>query len=138
MPENTSPEVMSRRIQEFAEFLNYAGMSSACAAGLRPVRRAARRRNFGFTDRTGETRKSIGPVRRYKTSTAKRFRAGGAYFRGGRFPTGPVLEYRFGRRYAYLAPAYSRAQASSFRAFVEQGEKEVAKAAAKARNINFR
>ena len=136
MPVNATPEVMSRRILEFAEILNYSGMSSACAAGLRPVRRAARRRNFGFTDRTGETRKSIGPVRRYKSSTARRYRTGGAYFRGGGI-IGAVLEYRYERRYAYLAPAYSRAQAGAFRAFVQQGEKEVTKAARLARNINY-
>ena len=137
MAENTTPDVMATRITEFAELLSYSGMSTACAAGLRPVRRAARRKNFGFTDRTGQTRKSIGPVRRYKASTAKRHRGGGAYFRGGGI-VGAVLEYRFEGRYKYLAPAYSRARTPSLRAFVQQGEKEVAKAAAKVRNINVR
>ena len=136
MANTTTPDGMAKRITEYAQFLSYGGMSSACAAGLRPVRRAARRKNFGFTDRTGETRKSIGPVRRYKKSTALRNRGGGAYFRGGGI-VGAVLEYRFERRYAYLGPAYSRARSPAYQAFVRQAEKELVKAANQARNLNF-
>ena len=136
MVAEVSPEVMARRIEEFAELLTYQGMSTACAAGLRPVRRVARRRNYGFTDRTGKTRASIGPVRRYKKSTAQRYHAGGAYFRGGGI-VGAVLEYRYAGRYKYLAPAYQEASGAAFRAFVRQGEKEVIKAARLASRLQF-
>ena len=136
MPADVSPEVMANRIEEFAQLLTYQGMSACCAAGLRPVRRVARRRNYGFTDRTGDTRKSIGPVRRYKISTARRYRSGGAYFRGGGI-VGAVLEHRFGGRYKYLAPAFAEAQGAALRAFERQGEKEVIKAARLASNLQF-
>ena len=136
MAENTTSEALAHRIVEFADLLSYGGMSTACAAGLRPVRRVASRKNFGFTDRTGRTRASIGPVRRYKASTSKRYGGGGAYFRGGGV-VGAVLEYRYGGRYQYLAPAYKQAEGAAYRAFVRAGEKQVTKAAAKARNLNF-
>ena len=136
MPDEASPEVLARRVQELSKILRYGGMSSACAAGLRPVRKVARSKNFGFTDRTGRTRKSIGPVRRYKPATAQRKRGGGAYFRGGGI-VGATLEYRFGRQYAYLAPAASQAQGAQLQAFLRQGEKEVTKAARSARRLNY-
>ena len=136
VPTDTSPEGMALRIAEYADLLTYQGMSAACAAGLRPVRKVARRKNFGFTDRTGSTRKSIGPVRRYKASTAQRYRGGGAYFRGGGI-VGATLEYRFNGRYRYLAPAYSEARGASFNAFVRQGEKEVTKAARLASQLRY-
>ena len=131
---DTSPENMALRMREFEQVLSYSGMSAACAAGLRPVRTQARKKNFGFTDRTKQTRKQIGPVRRYKASTARRYRGGGAYFRGaGRI--GWALEYKFGRQYAFLEPAEKLTKSLQFERFLVAGRKEVNKAAAKARRL---
>ena len=132
MVEGVSPETMNRRYAAYAEDLSYSAMSRACAAGLRPVRRRARRKNIGFTDRTGKTRKAIGPVRQYKPSTARRYRGGGAYFRGPGI-VGAVLEYYYGRKYAFLEPSRRAASGEMLAAFTKAAERELDKAAAKAR-----
>ena len=131
------PEIMVKRVDEYRRALNLTGMSSACAAGLRPARKAARKKNFGFTDRTGVTRRRIGPVRRYKASTARQYGTGGAYFRGGGI-IGASLEYlpKYGGRYRYLGPALSQAQGAMREAFIRQADKEIDRAVAKARKIS--
>ena len=129
------PNVMDKRIQSYAAALTYSGMSNASAAALRPVRKAAKRKNFGFTDRTGVTRKRIGPVRPYKIATARRYRTGGAYFRAGGI-IGATLEYRFGRRYSYIEPAIREKRSETEQAFIRQADKEVDKAVAIARRIS--
>ena len=134
MVERVTPEIMSRRIAEYTEELSYAGMGRACAAGLRPIRRRARRKNVGFTDRTGKTRKAIGPVRVYKPSTARRYGGGGAYFRGPGL-VGVVLEYRFGRKYAFLEPSRRAATSETLTKFTAAAEREAEKAAAKVRSF---
>ena len=129
------PNIMIARIDEYRRALNLTGMSSACAAGLRPARKAARKRGFGFTDRTGITRKRIGPVRRYKASTARQYGTGGAYFRGGGI-IGASLEYlpKYAR-YRYLEPALRQAQGAMREAFIRQADKEIDRAVAKAIKI---
>ena len=112
--------------------LSFGGMSSACAAGLRPARNAARQKNFGFTDRTGVTRKRIGKVRRYRASTARRYGGGGAYFRGGGI-IGATLEWRFGRRYSYLEPALRQTESQQLERFLIQANKEVDRVILRAR-----
>ena len=134
MVERVTPETMGRRIAAYTEEMSYAGISRACAAGLRPVRRAARRRNTGFRDRTGKTRKAIGPVRNYKQSTARRHGGGGAYFRGPGV-VGAVLEYRFGRKYAFLEPSRQKTAGQSLAAFTKAAERELDKAAVMARRV---
>ena len=131
-----TPEGMGDRINAYRKALNLTGMSSACAAGLRPARKAARKKNFGFTDRTGVTRRRIGPVRRYKASTARFYGTGGAYFRGGGI-IGASLEYlpKYGGRYSYLGPALRASNGAMREAFIRQADKEVDRAVAQARKI---
>ena len=133
MVATVTPEQLGKRVLDYTRLLSYGGMSAACQSALRPARKLANTKNFGFTDRTGDTRKKIGPVRRYKISTARRKHGGGAYFRGGPFPAGPVLEYRFGGQYQYLSPAVDQTGPQQLREFVRQGEKEVDKAIVRAR-----
>ena len=128
-----TPRELGQRAAVFSQILSYAGMGAACQAGLRPARKVARRKNYGFTDRTGKTRKAIAPVRRYTRATAYRYRGGGAYFRGGPFPVGPVLEYRYGGRYQYLAPAVDQTEHLQLREFVKRAEKETTLAVRRAR-----
>ena len=133
MVAEVSPEVMARRMRQYAEVLSLGGMSTACAAGLRPVRTAARKKNFGFIDRTKRTRKRIGKVRRYKIATARRYKGGGAYFRfGGRITA--RLEYDFGKQYSFIAPAFRQTRGAQLERFLIAGRKEVIRAAKRARS----
>ena len=129
MPVNS--DIMARRILEWRDELSYAGMSNACAAGLRPARRIMRKRNFGFTDRSGQTRKRIGKVRKYARSTQKKRRGGGAYIRAGS-RVGVILEYHYGGRYAYIAPALRQALPQMEEAFNQRAQLEVSRAIARA------
>ena len=123
---------MARRIRDFSHDLSTRGMSSACAAGLRPVRKQARKRNFGFTDRTGRTREKIGKIRRYRPRTVRRYRAGGAYFRGGA-KTALYLEYRNNAEYAFLGESQARTTGAQYQQFTRVGGREMQKSARRAR-----
>lgn len=123
---------MTRRIRDFGHDLSTRGMSSACAAGLRPVRKQARKRNFGFTDRTGTTREKIGKIKRYRPRTVRKYRGGGAYFRGGA-KTALYLEYRNNAEYAFLGEAQQLTIGAQFREFTRVGGREMQKAARRSR-----
>ena len=123
-----TPEQLQRVMREYQETASYKAMSAACAKALRPVRRIAKRKNFGFTDRTGETRKAIGPIRRYKFSTARRLGGGGAYFRGPGI-IGARLEYDYDQKYSFIRPARARSLGSQYNAFVKAANEEIIKEA---------
>ena len=123
-----SPEQMANRMEEYRRYVSHTAMSAACAAALRVARRQARSSNYGFTDRTGETRKGIGPIRRYKPSTAKRKGGGGAYFRIP-YPVGAVLEYRYAGKYRYVLPALRATTSQRFVAFTRTANREIDKEA---------
>ena len=123
---------MARRIGKFAAVLSVGGMNAACAAGLRPVRRQMRKRNWGFTDRTGKTRGAIGKVRRYKRRTIRR-KGPGAYIRGGSL-VGALLEYRYGGRFSWIGPALGLTRSASLAAFTARARRELTKAATRARS----
>ena len=125
MPVNS--DVMARRILEYRDELSYAGMSNACAAGMRPARRVMRKRNFGFTDRTGQTRKRIGLVKKYARATQKRRGGGGAYIRAGS-QVGVLLEYGYNGRFSYIAPAIRQALPEMEAAFTQRAQREVDRA----------
>ena len=125
-----TPEQMANRMEEFRRNVSHSAMSAACAAALRVARRKARSSNYGFTDRTGETRKGIGPVRRYKASTARRKGGGGAYFRIT-FPVGAVLEYRYAGKYRYVLPALRSTISQRFAVFTRTANREIDKEARK-------
>ena len=130
-----SPNVMARRINEFRNELSYAGMSAACVAGLRPVRQTIKKPNFGFRDRTGQTRRRVGLVKPYAASTSKRRRGGGAYFRAGGV-AGLLLEYRY-EGTAFIRPAVEQniglMQEFFVRRAIREQDKAVRKAIAKGR-----
>lgn len=129
---NVTPQEMTRRIRDFGHDLSTSGMSAACAAGLRPVRKQARKRNFGFTDRTGRTREKIGKVRRYRPRTVRRYRGGGAYFRGGA-KTALYLEYHNNSQNAFLGEAQALTTGAQFREFTRVGGRQMQKSARRAR-----
>ena len=119
-------EEMQAIMRRYQQNVTYRAMSQACAKALRPVRRIARRRNFGFTDRTGETRKAIGPIRQYKNSTARRYKGGGAYFRGPGV-IGARLEYDYEQKYAFIRPARNRSLSSQFNTFIRAANESIDK-----------
>ena len=126
-----TPEVMAERIRFYQIDLSYSGMSTACAAGLRPARRKSKKKNVGFTDRTGKARKNIGKVRKYKSSYARQRGGGGAYFSGGSIIS-VFLEYDFHGRYQFLRPAVASSQSEMLEAFTRTAEREIDKAERKA------
>ena len=123
---DVTPEELNAIMRRYQDNVTYRAMSQACAKALRPVRRIARRRNFGFTDRTGETRKAIGPIRQYKNSTARRYKGGGAYFRGPGI-IGARLEYDYGQKYSFLRPARDRSLGAQFNVFVRAANEAIEK-----------
>ena len=127
MAATLTPKQMSDRMQEYARQLSYRGMSTAAAAALRPARKIARRKNFGFVDKTGKTRKNIGKIRKYKIQYALRKGGGGAYFRGGSIAAAR-LEYDYGGRYRFLRPAVRSAYVAMNEQFVLAASKELLKA----------
>ena len=120
---------MARRMRLFAQVLSYQGMTNACAAGLQPTRRLVRKKGFAFQDKSGEARKDVGPVRKYKTSTQRRYKGGGAYFRAGLKIA--VLEARHG--HDILQRAQRETYGQTLTRFVRAADREVNKAVAKGR-----
>ena len=127
-----TPAQMANRLEEFRRIGSTNAMSAAAAKALVPVRRQARRKNFGFKDLTGQTRKSIGPIRRYKRSTVRRYGGGGAYFRGGGI-VGALLEYSYDQKYQYLRPAFEKTRGAQFSAFTREANIQMIKEARRLR-----
>ena len=132
-----TPEEMARRIRIMGERLSVTGMNASCQAGLRPTRAYVKRRNFGFLDRTGATRRAITIVRRYKRSTVRR-NGPGAFFRGRLLVA--IFQYGARRRLRgeirarrILTRAQRSTRAASLRAFVTRGRQELTKAVVRAR-----
>ena len=136
MVASITPDQMVERLQEFQGLVSYNVMSAAAAKALRPVRKQARRLNYGFTDRTRETRKLMGPIRRYKQNTARRYGGGGAYFRGPGI-VGAMLEYRYGGKYKFLEPAMTSTRGDQFKIFTREANREIIKEARNLRNRGF-
>lgn len=129
---DVTPQQMARRIKAFGNELSTTGMSRACAAGLREARKQARKRNFGFRDRTGNTRRRIGKVRRYRPRTVRRYGAGGAYFRGGA-KTALYLEFHNSGENAFLIESSRLTRNAQFNSLTRAGQREVEKASRRAR-----
>ena len=127
MAATLTQQQMAVRVGRYANELSFRGMSNACAVALRPARRYARRKNFGFVDKTGETRKNIGKIRKYAPAYAQRRGGGGAYFRGGSIAA-VRLEYDYGGKYRFLRPALGSAFAAINQQFIFAAEKELLKA----------
>ena len=134
MAATLTQQQMSRRIERYANELSFNGMSNACAVALRPVRRYATRKNFGFVDKTGKTRKNIGKIRKYKPTYAHKRGGGGAYFRGGSIAA-VRLEYDYGGKYRFLRPALGSAFAAVNEQFTIAARAEIVKAEQYARRI---
>ena len=123
---------MAIRMREYTHGLSFRGMTQACKAGLRPVRRQVKKRNYGFRDRTGQTRKNIGLIRGYKPSYAQRRGGGGAYFRGGSIAAAR-LEYDYGEKYSFIRPAQRANIDEMETSFIREARKQSEREAARAR-----
>ena len=100
--------VMNRRRRALARTLRVVGRGAtdaAVEAQGEQIVKLARRRNYGFTDRTGRLRRSVRLVR---DGLATAVRAGG---RGVDYAA--VVEYRSGGRFSYLRRAVRASRASS-------------------------